>query len=296
MKTNNFNQIVIWGHKLYSHTHSYIHYGFFKGFKHLNYKCLWLDNDDNIENIDFTNSLFITEGQVDEKIPLKDDCLYIIHNCNKDKYNNVKTVCLQVFTMDCLKYNAKMIPNEYGFYIDDCIFICWATDLLPNEIDNNINNINNNNNNNIKELNFIGNPTQPWDKVNLFCQENNIIYKHYGGFSTNKKSPKENMELIQKSILAPSIQDSWQVENGYIPCRIFKNISYGKMGLTNNIIVQNLFNDNLLYDNDINNLLHKGLEFNNKNLLVNLMEEVKQKHTYINRINALFWYIDNILK
>ena len=27
-----FKQIVIWGHKLHSHTHSYIHYAFHKAF------------------------------------------------------------------------------------------------------------------------------------------------------------------------------------------------------------------------------------------------------------------------
>ena len=36
------------------------------------------------------------------------------------------------------------------------------------------------------------------------------------------------MLLIQESIIAPALQTDWQVEHEYIPCRIFKNISYGK--------------------------------------------------------------------
>ena len=32
------------------------------------------------------------------------------------------------------------------------------------------------------------------------------------------------MELIQESILAPAIQEPWQVTHGYIPCRVFKNL------------------------------------------------------------------------
>ena len=65
---------------------------------------------------------------------------------------------------------------------------------------------------------------------------------------------EENVKLIQESILAPAIQTDWQVENGYIPCRIFKNISYGKMGVTNNPTVNKLFNDkiNTIYKNNLN--------------------------------------------
>ena len=41
-----FERVIIWGHKLHTHTHSYIHYGFYKAFKHLNYDVYWLDEDD----------------------------------------------------------------------------------------------------------------------------------------------------------------------------------------------------------------------------------------------------------
>ena len=32
---NSIKQVVIWGHKLHTHTHSYIHYGFYKAFNKL---------------------------------------------------------------------------------------------------------------------------------------------------------------------------------------------------------------------------------------------------------------------
>ena len=93
MFTDTINQIIIWGHKLHSHTHSYIHYGFHKAFLYLGYKCLWLDNDDDIDNINFNNSLFITEGQVDENIPLLDNCFYVLHNCNGERYQSIQHLC-----------------------------------------------------------------------------------------------------------------------------------------------------------------------------------------------------------
>ena len=141
-RTDTFKNVIIWGHKMYSHTHSYIHYGFHKAFNYIGYNCLWLDETDDISNIDFTNSLFITEGQVDKNIPIIDTAFYILHNCDSNKYKNIpkkNRMNLQVFTLDCTeKYNAKEIPDECGHYLDDCIIISWGTDLVPYEINKNI--------------------------------------------------------------------------------------------------------------------------------------------------------------
>ena len=106
LNMNNIHQVVIWGHKLHSHTHSYIHNAFFIAFNHIGYKTLWLDNEDDITNIDFSNSFFITEGQVDEKIPILLNSFYVLHNCNMDKYRTIpkgNTLVIQVFSKDVIK-------------------------------------------------------------------------------------------------------------------------------------------------------------------------------------------------
>ena len=136
-----------------------------------------------------------------------------------------------------------------------------------------------------------------WDEVAKWCLNNGITYKSFGGFNHTNVSSEKNMELIQESILAPAIQESWQVENGYIPCRVFKNISYGKMGLTNNAFVNNfIFQGKLLYDEDIHNLMKMGMEFNkdpnNKKLILELMENVRDNHTYINRIQSIIKFLE----
>ena len=63
-------QFVAWGHKMHSHTHSYIHGAFIKAFQHLGYKTLWLDDSDDVSRIDFEGTLFLTEAQVNGKIPI----------------------------------------------------------------------------------------------------------------------------------------------------------------------------------------------------------------------------------
>lgn len=299
----NIKQVVIWGHKLHTHTHSYIHYGFFKAFNKLGYNTLWIDDSYDLKKINFQNSLFITDGQVDNKIPILNDCYYILHNCDLTKYkmSNVNALLLHVYTKDCLKFNVKKI-TKYTYYEEKTLeteypilYMPWATDLLPHEIDENMKNINSNvlqkNTNNV---NFVGLLTPEWVSVKFFCAFNGLKFTSIGGFNGDNIDSKINQELIQESYIAPSIQTKWQIDKGYIPSRIFKNISYGKMGITNNETVAELFNGNIIYNKDILRVLEMGMDFekylNNtvkKAKILNLMEYVKQEHTYLNRIKVI---------
>lgn len=292
-------QVIIWGHKLHSHTHSYIHNGFYRAFNYLGYKTYWFDNNDNIKDFNFNNSLFITEGQVDTNIPINHDSFYVLHNCNMQKYETIpknRKITLQVYTYDCdRKYNLTPVPDKkYTFYQDNCIVQPWATDLLPEEINKNLKKLDD-----IKiknTVNFVGMLIEPWDEFKKICEKYKIEFKQYGGFNKNNVSIEENIKLTKESIISPALQNKWQVENGYIPCRIFKNISYGKMGATNNIAVKNLFNNEIIYDENIENIILKSLEFEkkkNKNeLIIKLMKEVRVYHTYLNRIDTILWFLN----
>jgi hypothetical protein len=301
-------QVVLWGYKLDTHTYSYIYYGFFKAFEYLGYNTLWLDEKSDISKIKFINTLFITEGHVDINIPVITGCSYILHNCDLTKYTtkNINILLLQAYNKDCIsKYNIKQI-NKYTYYEPvskwckyPVIYMPWATDLLPHEIDENINKLKNNQNNqnNTRILNFVGTNTDEWINVKMFCLVNDIHFTSTGGLYGNKVNSKTHQELIQKSYIAPAVQTTSQVDNGYIPCRIFKNISYGKMGITNNNSVAELFNGNIIFNPDIFKTLELGIEFENYNneykkaRIIYLMNYVKKKHTYINRIKVLIHYL-----
>lgn len=313
----NINKIIIWGHKLHDHTHSYIHNAFFKTFKHLGYKTHWFSNDYN-KDFDFNNSLFLTHGLECYNIPINNSSFYLFHNCHlvgndlKIPYNHIlknknlginknNILFFQVLTKECYFRDFKFNNNHIYRYNTDIIYFPWATDLLPNEIDKNIENLKEISKKNKEKLqvNFVGMPLQQWDILKKYIEKNNIKYNNYGGtFDVNSdrnKTIEENQELIQKSIIAPALQTQWQIDNHYIPCRIFKNISYGKMGITNNEAVYNLFNQKIIYSKSIEECIDKGLEFeniNNKDLKVKeLMEIVRDNHTYINRIHFILDFI-----
>lgn len=135
-------KVVLWGHKLHTHTHSYIHYGFYKVFKYMNIETYWFDDDDDISSYDLTNTLFITEGQVDKNIPIIPNSYYVLHHVDFNKYlaipdeNKIKLVV----THDTNLYTHlngiyKVYPyRKNTFYNDDTLSTMWGTDLLPYEI------------------------------------------------------------------------------------------------------------------------------------------------------------------
>lgn len=293
--------IVIWGWPLDSHTHSYIHQAFYKTFSHLGYKCYWIDHTKSFHEYNLTlpdKCLFITEGQVDKNIVMNPKSYYLLHNCEMKKYEDAgipskHKLILQVYTKPCVPRGTPLNDSEFIRLADGVLYMPWATDLLPHEIDKNIENLENISKSYKPICHFIGFYLHdPWKFCFDECNKYGIQCTCIGGYFEAKASIEENMRRIQESIIAPAFQSVWQVENGYIPCRIFKNISYGKMGITNCETVQQLFNGKLIYDSDVKVATRKAIENVKKGedleLLKSLMIEVRDKHTYINRINDIF--------
>lgn len=302
-------KVVIWGHKLHSHTHSYIHNGFYRAFQAMGIPVYWFDNTDNVDTFDFKNSLFITEGQVAGGMPVIKDAFYILHNCDFSlpKYTplriNLNFLMLQIYHNGCKNYNYDIMqlePFVYYSKIARIIYMPWATDLLPGEIDRN------------KQRIAIFSRREPkiywigtvgegvfgnWNKLQPFINAAQSKGYSFASYLTSK-SLEENMELVQRSMLAPAIQGEWQVEMGYIPCRIFKNISYGAFGLTNSRTVHELFDKKIIYNSDTSALFFEGIKKINEpdylKQLFELMDFVKDHHTYLNRINTLFKVISII--
>lgn len=294
-----FDKVVIWGHKLHSHTHSYIHNAFYRAFKHLGYQTYWFDNKDNVKDFDFSNSLFLTEGQVDEAIPLRDDCRYILHNCDQKKYlpflEKGHCIILQVYTDDVLpRQTVKIAPCIHYDVSEKIVYMPWATDLLPDEIDAikaKVKNVIK-----VPYVYWIGSWTNgtfgnnseisPFKKA---CLKNNIQFE-----SKMKISVDENIDLIMKSYMAPTIVGEWQKKVGYIPCRIFKNISYGQMGITNSERVYELFEKKIVYNPNTYQLFYDAkqrLKTFTLDDLYGQMDFVKTKHTYLNRIATLLDFL-----
>jgi hypothetical protein len=305
-----FRQVVIWGHKLHSHTHSYIHERFFRAFQHLGYPTYWFDNKDDVSNFDFSHTLFLTEGQVDQKIPLRDDCLYILHNCSKDRYLHLfeksRCISLQVYTDDLLS-RTNLIQAETCIYYNlegKVIYMPWASDLLPHEIEEMKMRLPS-----IRKQRFfywMGTMSEGtfgnMDQLSPFiraCRENGVRFVPNSPW-TKGLDREALLKRTTEGFLAPAIVGKWQEEHGYIPCRIFINIAAGQLGMTNSRRVYELFDQKIVYNSDTYQLFYDGQERLKTWSLEDqyaLMDVVKNKHTYLNRIESIlnFWKLLGVI-
>jgi len=295
-------KVVIWGHKLHSHTHSYVHYGFYRAFKHLGFNTYWFDNNDNVAGVDFTDALFITERQVDQKIPLVSTAYYVVHDLTNiydlSQYDSIRHRILTWGRLyhpltDWVGLSYEKV-EPYVYYNNEAHKLCfpYATDLLPDEIDciycPSTEPI----------INMIGSYGFQTAEYQPFIEEckNNGIQWHQTGLYLDGKGvvTDHNLQLIRQSIIAPAIQVQWQINYGHIPCRIFKNISYGKFGITNSPTVNELFEGNIVFNQDCRQLFYDAMDYyHNPNIkqIEDTMRLVRDRHTYINRIQVILRYL-----
>ncbi len=289
-----FKKVIIYGHKLHSHTHSYIHWSFHLAFKHLGYDTHWLGDEDNLEELDLSDSLFLTEGQTCKKMPIIKGCSYILHNCYDEimweeiKKQDVNFLKLQVYTDDVLQYAAeKLEPCIHFDKSGKMLYMPWATDLLPADINPDLYQPRVNKSYWVGTMGdgIFGNNPELAGFIRA-CKENGIEFTH-----ANNLSMEDNRRVIAESYMAPAIVGSWQKEKGYIPCRIFKNISYGQYGITNSSRVNELFDGKLIYSPNEYELFGKMVskmataEYEGER--IELIKFVREKHTYVNRINTI---------
>jgi len=159
-----YDKIVIWGFDRNNHTHFYIHWAWQNAFKFLGYETYWFSNENNPKDFSYNNCLFITEGYVDQNIPLNKSSTYIVHVCiDPLKYlGNVKRLIDLRYLVDHIKdinYNyvldkkkcEKISDTLFSEVLKDnsgiskfsnnptnmdyeSVYTCWGTDLLPHEI------------------------------------------------------------------------------------------------------------------------------------------------------------------
>ena len=293
MDLSRFSRVVIWGHPLHSHTSSYVHEGYARAFRHMGSEVWWVADQPMYPEIDLAGALVLTEGQVCRYLPRDPRASYILHNCDVQSFESVldRSLRLQVLSYDGRKAAGAKTLAPGSFHVSGgpgygTLFQPWATNLLPHEID-------------FEDavvprekvsrwvgtlgLGQFGNLNQvvPWQRA---CEERGIAFVHEPAHTDSGDA----RALIRSSYLAPAIVGEWQLEHGYIPCRIFKNMSYGQLGVTNSPAINEVFGGALVQDTNGYDLFFKAeaaLAANDALDRIRAgMREVAEKHTYLNRI------------
>src|SRR5579859_1099364 len=292
-------KLVMWGFKNTYHTNSHILEGFYRAAKALGRESYWLDHKSDLAGIDFSNSLFITEHQaVLPGTPVRDDCFYLCHNLYggspvaNELLKNANKAHFGVYTLHYYNDHGRMVLLDNGHmpvYPEKRVMdILWATDLLPHEIEaNKAKAVTWNPDSAV--INWIGSGRRTLDPFANACKQNFVKFNLHSSWDGHIVTVEDNVRLIQESRFAPTLVDDYQLTHPYIPCRIFKNISYGHFALSNSGYVNNFLEANgraCVYHHDAFQLFgeaQRWLQNQSLSELHRAMDWVAAQHTYVNR-------------
>jgi hypothetical protein len=238
------SRIVIWGIKAPFHSHHFIHLGFYSTLKNLNIPVLWLEDLASNQSLIERKDLVISVDVAMKFLKKEPETYYCIHNPPNnflDSSDSPYELRLQVLTNDVYDANFTIgsCPLEgVAFYnqTNNILYQSWGTPLLKRQ--------------------FFPVANTPYKKIEFFVGsvwDNDLgqgnlraiekyrnILKNFGiKFVQIKGAPEIlNPIFVRNSALASSIVGEWQETHGYTPCRVFKAISYGRLGAINSISSQ----------------------------------------------------------
>ena len=182
----------------------------------------------------------------------------------------------------------------------EVIYMYWATDLLPHEFNYDDAAVQHND----KVVYYMGSVTSP-HPIHEFIQ-----VAQQAGVRVMINNPwnrplsyQDNIKLMKQSYCAPDFRSHGQedkrrqygqmngtnhIDNGYIPCRVFKAISYGHTGITNSQRVKEVLGDYVEYaatPADVLPIVERRKDDIEWRRIC--MKHVAENHTFLQRVRDL---------
>jgi len=299
-----YRQVVIWGERLvngHSHTHTYVHAAFMKAYQWLGHTVLWLSDEDDISSLEFSGTMFITEGFKNLKMPIRGDCWYVLHHVDFKRFASVAQRCinLKAYSTSNMKLVGKCQKIRDFEYVTNfneggveasTLLMPWATHLLPFEFEK------------LDRKCIAGRRTRLVHWVGSITdgemgnieelRKTAIALESLGVQLVHSKVAEgwESKTAIQHSWIAPAIVGKWQNEVDYLPCRAFKNASLGRLPVSNSSVINEIFEHIMPRPQETNyaeafTAVHE-MEVNS-DACRHVQEIVKVNHTYLNRIDTI---------
>lgn len=282
-------RFIVWGLPLHTHTHSYVHYAFARAANYMGYETMWVPDVPSSNDAITNNSVVLCCGVSDKNLAYKNNVKYVLHNSDREDLKRENYINLQVYTHDVLERNTVKLNENLTFWEQSTktLYQPWATDLLPEEIERIEPSIPSSE---FSDVNWVGSVMSGhqgnYDEIlsySQFCEIKDLAFK-----VVSQISIEDNFHIIRQSRHTPAIQGRWQVEKGYIPCRIFKNISYGCWTETNSLTTADLLGlEQKKSIEDLFDSSEKVLIDKNKEKIRQMMMLIKNNHTYVNRVKNI---------
>jgi len=278
-----YSCVVVWGLREYSAaTQRYVHSHMYTTMKKIGFPVLWCDNTSYNNELIPNGSLVLSTNHCCDKLEYDKSNWYVIFNTLDSIENCRNYLKLRVYgcmeaEKDCAAFDETTLFHKKN----RILYQAFGTDLLPEEFKSPIFNTNN-------CINWVGsiwNDANNHGNISTIKRFETVLQKHNIKFcSYSELSDEENIVKIRESRLAPAIGGEFQTIS-MMPCRVWKNISYGHVCITNLQKSRDVFGDGVLYNNNLEELVEAALAIEKKEYIERTFEQQKivaQKHTYLN--------------
>lgn len=287
-----FRRLVIWGLRTESHTHRFIHLGFYASAKKAGLDVLWLDNAAANVPLVRSGDLVIGVGVAGSHLPVVNGAKYVLHNFAGSlddvlaelQWNDYIT--LQVYTRDLPSAFERIGNCTYFDKGTRTLIQPWGAPLFREEFLRPTA---------VRSSHLAFWVGSVWD--NEQHQGNRNEYRRLKTALRGKRiylirakvSEGVSGLLINRSALAPAIGGRWQVERGYLPCRMFKNVSFGQLGASNIGEFREVFGDGFLHSENIEELvsLNMAVTESQRRQWVLWQQERVAEHTYDKKLGYM---------
>jgi len=311
-------KVFVVGHRTETHTNTFIHAAATKAFMALGFDTTWGDPGPKFDPPPW--SIIFTKSDVDQHVPVRNDLYYILHNCDREKYapahdHLVHWGILARFNTQPL-HVVPRFRTGCGWWYESVrtLLLPWATNLLPGEIDDHpalrvpVE----------RKVHWVGTVVHSGTNANVeevaaFARglaKHDIEMHVWGGYTGSLSIPnvtvhpgwvtdEKHRDLIERSYLGPVLCGSYQLQNEYVPCRAFKNASYGQTLCTNSVAVRHMLgrfpSGGVVYEPDCELLAEEAVRQREGPVWLGerwlLTRYVRQHHTFIERLRIVLEHL-----
>ena len=273
-------EVVIWGLRKKRDTFRYIHMACFNVLKKSGASVIWVDDHPRNRSAVSNKSIVLAVNNASKHLPKVKGTRYVLHNINPEPFlpflnKRSHLLQIQVWTKSALgnPQAQELIPCVSLDTTNYVLYQPWGTPFAIHE--------------------WVRKPikaklaTEFWIGSvwnNALNQGNRQMYGEWlqvlrsHGIDLRKMPygwPDTKFtygSLVRLSSIAGAVVGEWQRDNGYIPCRLFKNISFGAVPVGNSRFFSRIFGASAVTGDSLEEVLSNYLE-------LALREKIERLHS-----------------
>lgn len=293
--------VVIWGLRTSKHSHRYIHSGWYRTLRDAGYVVKWTDDRPSAASAVTPGCVVFSVNVAAKHLPVRADCRYVLHNIDVNEVTaHLDTappiLQLQVWTTDasgeqldpnlpCVQYDESMhkIFQPWGTPFHPS---SWVREPLPTQRNREfwIGSIWNN------ALNQGNAPAMERWKSALQSASIGFTKAPRGWPDT----PSAYGWLVRRSAFGAGIVGDWQSDKQYLPCRMFKNLSFGAIPIGNNHGYAALFGDDAVVSLDFDQLVHLALQRRGDAEALRRCQALLAKYTHLAALERMLGLVGDL--